>query len=791
MPLVRRVLPVLVLLTAGLVACASPEEKVAAHLTKARALMAAKDYDKARLEARSAVQILPKDADAHFILAQLAWRDGNVQEVFNQLSIALESNPKLLEARLRLGDIYFASGDARLAGEQAEAARALAPDDPGVHLLSGKVLFLQGDKEGAAREFDAALAKNPAFIDAITSKVSLQSIQGDNPGALAFLDRSTELVQGADQERLREFRLEFLLGTGQDAAYEAGITDLIKAFPDRTRYRYQLLDYYASRGRRDDEERLLRELVAADPGSATVKVRLARVLVGKKDTAGAEALLKDSLAKEPASAELQIALGDLYRYEKKSAEAMDAYRQAADRAPGTTAEGQTARNRIVAQHALDGRTPEARAGIEAILKEAPDNPDALLARATFAFLDRKYDAAIADLRTVVRRQQSADTLLLLARSYVGAGDPVVAKDTYRRLLDQYPGNAAAAKELAVLLSNQGDAAAAADILRRFVAARPDDPTVSAALVQSLLAQQDVAAAEAEARRLLERGAAGTEAEQQLGLVLQSRGANAEALARYRAVLEKEPTQPEALEGFVSVLLATNRAGEALDFLKKYPQGALQPSLLLARVHAAQGDMPAARAVLDEAIRANASDPRPYMGLASLAPTDSPGQLAALQRGWKALPGNPVIGVFLAGVLERKGKAEEAITVYEAVLKGDPANLMVANNLASLLLDARKDPASFAKALSLVQPYASGADAVTLDTLGWAYYRTGDFPSAVRQLERAVAADANNRSTQFHLGMAYAAAGNAANARQHLQAALEGDGAAAPHAVEARAALAKL
>ncbi|MEO8445757.1 MAG: tetratricopeptide repeat protein, partial [Gammaproteobacteria bacterium] len=565
----------------------------------------------------------------------------------------------------------------------------------------------------------------------------------------------------------------------------------ITSSPDRPSYRYQLLDYYAAAGRRDDQERLLRELLTADPASAVVKVRLARVLVAKDDIAGAEQLLKDSLAKSPDSAGLQIALGDLYRFEKKSPEAMATYRKAADQFAATTADGQTARNRIVAQFAVDGRIPEARAEIESILKAAPDNTEALVSRATFAFLDRKYDAAIADLRTALRREQSADSLLLLARSYVGVGDTVVAKDTYRSLLEQYPGNSAATRELAVLLAGQGDQAGAAGILRQFVADNPGDAAVSGALVENLLAQQDLAAAEAEARRMLEKGG-GLAAEQQLGLVLQAKGSNAEALARYKAVLEKDPGRTEALEGLVNILLATGRGGEAIDYLEsRYPKGDILSSLLLGKVQATQGDVVAAREVLERAIAKNPTDSRPLLGLATLEVPDSPEQLAVLQRAWKAVPGDRAVGTFLAGTLERRGKVDEAIAVYDRLVKENPANTIAVNNLASLLLDQRTDKASLARALELAKTLGATGDATTRDTLGWAYYRNGDYLSAVRELERAVAGSSDNAVLQYHLGKAYAAAGNAVSARQSLQQAVELGGATAEFVADARTELGKL
>lgn len=778
-------------LLALLAACSPPEDKVAEHIKKAGEFMAAEDWKKASLEAKTAVQIQPKNAEAHLILAKLAWRESKFPVAFNHLSMAVESDPNLVEARLRLGDLYFSSGDADAAAAQAEAVRKLAPDRADVHLLSAKVLYLRNDLPGATAEVDAALAIDPAYVGAITAKAGLLGGKGDSAGALAVVDEGLKNAKGNDAEVLRNFRLDLLRASGDRKAYEEALLALIQQFPDKTDYRYQLLDFYAGTGRFDDEERALRALVESDPANAKPKVRLANRLLRKKDLAAAEALLKDGVAKYPDSAELALALGDYYRTTKRSAEAMTTYRQAAARWPETTPEGLQARNRVVAQYTVDGNIKQARADIDAILKVVPDNAEALLNRAFFSFLDRQYDSAIADLRIVLRREESSEAALLLARCYVGSGDLVVAKDTYRMLLDRDPGNAAATKELAVLLAGEGDAAAATRILRDFLAIQPDDAEASAALVQNLLAQRELEAAEAEAKRGLENGAGGALGEQQLGQVLQAKGSNAEALTRYRAVLAKDPAQIQALEGLVNILLETGRVAEAIDFLKDYPQDNLDAGLLLGKAYVQQGDVAAARAVHERAISQAPGDVRAYIAVAALEPTDSPRQVAALQRGLKAVPGNSTLSIFLGSIHERQGRLGEATAVYEAAVAENPGDAMVANNLAALLLEQGKDKASLARALELARSFASSADPVLLDTLGWAYFRNDDFPNAVLALERAVAVDRNNAVYQYHLGKAYAAAGNPVGARQHLMLALEKGGDKAVFADDARVSLGRL
>jgi len=790
MSVVRSLLPVL--LAASLMACGSPEEKAAAHVAKANALIEAGQWDKAKLEAKSAAQVQPKNAEAQLILAKVAWRDGDYREAFPHLQMAVEGDPDMVEPRLRLGDLYLSVGDIKEASAQLAAVQKISPDSPEVRLLAARVLIAQGDRAGGAAQIDAALAADPKLIDAINIKASLLSGEGKDDEALAVLEQGIAAAEGSDADTLRDFRLKFLFATQQLDQYEQSLKQMIAEFPDRLPYRYQLLDFYAQQNRRDEQEQVLRELMVADSKNDQVKTQLASFLVVRGDGAEAEKLLRDSIAANPESAELKIALGDYYRFSKRSADAMSVYKEVAAKWPDTTPEGQKARNRIVAQHTLDGDIAAARAGIDDVLKAAPDNADALLSRATFAFLDRKYDDAIADLRTVLRREKSAEALLLLARSYVGVGDTVVAKDTYRRLLGDYPGNPDASKELAVLLAAQGDAAAAAEILREFVAVRPGDTEASLALVQSLLAQRDLAAAEAEAERLVAQGGGGLIAEQQVGAVLQARGSNAEALARYRAVLDKDPNQVQALEGLVTILLQENRAGEAITYLERYPKGDIAASLLLGKVYAAQGDIAATREVVNQAIAQHPDDGRPYLALATLSPTDSPEQAAALERGWAAAKGDPVLGLFLASFYERQGQPDKAIAVYEEVVRQDRASQAIVNNLASLLLDNRNDKESLARALELAKRLAASAnDAATLDTIGWAYYRNGDYPSAVRQLERAVASDAGNALLQYHLGMAYVAAGNTVSARQHLGKAVEQSGSQKGLAADARAALAKL
>jgi tetratricopeptide (TPR) repeat protein len=77
------------------------------------------------------------------------------------------------------------------------------------------------------------------------------------------------------------------------------------------------------------------------------------------------------------------------------------------------------------------------------------------------------------------------------------------------------------------------------------------------------------------------------------------------------------------------------------------------------------------------------------------------------------------------------------------------------------------------AMSLAQTARRGLPNLpnTADTLGWAYYYQGWYPSAVSILQTAVNEAPDDPTYHFHLGLAYQKTGDYAHAKEQLQLAL--------------------
>jgi Flp pilus assembly protein TadD len=215
--------------------------------------------------------------------------------------------------------------------------------------------------------------------------------------------------------------------------------------------------------------------------------------------------------------------------------------------------------------------------------------------------------------------------------------------------------------------------------------------------------------------------------------------------------------------------------------------------LLGEVYRAAGRLAEAREQYQKAIALRPGAPLAYERVArlQLADGDSAAAVDTLEAGIEATEGNRLLTTLLPVVLQQAGRYDEAIDAYEAVLAASPDANAAANNLAMLLVDHRAgDAESLARAQALVQRFEGAEQAAFLDTLGWVYYRSGDYARAAEVLEQVQASGEMTPERQYHLGMAYLKLGRTADARALLAAAV-GAEEPFPGVDEARAALESL
>jgi Flp pilus assembly protein TadD len=230
-------------------------------------------------------------------------------------------------------------------------------------------------------------------------------------------------------------------------------------------------------------------------------------------------------------------------------------------------------------------------------------------------------------------------------------------------------------------------------------------------------------------------------------LLALRGDTDSALAALGHVSPADPFAPEAAGHRLTYLLQAGRKDEALAAARAAAArapGDVEVWTALADVATSSGLHREAAAALDKAVALAASGDtnRPEWALqvlrgnALLQAGDWPAARAALERANRLAPNQPVVLNFLGySKLERREDVSEAMRLIEQA--------------------------------SAMQP----EDASITDSLGWAYYLTGDAQKAIPLLEKAAQGQPADPAINEHLGDAYYASGRRYEARYAWRAAL--------------------
>ena len=225
-------------------------------------------------------------------------------------------------------------------------------------------------------------------------------------------------------------------------------------------------------------------------------------------------------------------------------------------------------------------------------------------------------------------------------------------------------------------------------------------------------------------------------------------------------------------------IATGKMDDAISDLKgidaKNADEATQ--LLLAKAYMNKKDAASSRQVLTDSIKQDEKRIQTYLSLAGIYFSENNPQRAieVLRDGMKANPEDVKLGLSLAGYYEKNKDIDNAIKVYEDILVNKPDNLIVTNNLAAILSEHKTDAASLNRAKELADKIKDVEQPVIKDTVGWVYYKTGNYAEAVKVLEQVVAAMPEVQIFNYHLGMSYYKNGDKDKARTYLEKSLSGE-----------------
>jgi tetratricopeptide (TPR) repeat protein len=511
------------------------------------------------------------------------------------------------------------------------------------------------------------------------------------------------------------------------------------------------LAHFSGEHRRALDE--LRLALATDEGNPLLTTALAEEYARLSDLDRAEHELLILLERHPNYQPAHLMMGKV-QYEAQKLGPAAAHLRRAIRLKAQDPEAYL----VLAQLQLEQNAPdEAVKTIEAFGAAAPGEPIGYR-RLGLAFVD-KGDYGRAEkllLKSVDIDRGDAETWVALARLFEATRRLEKAEDAYDKALVEDPDSREVLLAAGRLAVNRGSVVRARAYFDRLLAIS-EDPDSAAKVALAYLAGHQFGAASEVLDSARSSGASDPRISFYSGLVHERLQQFAQAVQAYGEVPRDSELFQEAVAHRASSLSLAGQHGKALELfqseLKERPHS---PVLLAAYARALErsGSRPEAESVLKAALQFRSS-PELLEALADFYQrNERTGEAIVLLT--QALTQNPrdeTLLYTLGAAYERKGDFDKAIAQMRQLLKINPDHAAALNFIGYSLTEKGKDLDEAERLVNraLELDPESGA---FLDSLGWLYFRRGDYQRAVDTLERAAALDPDEPLIIEHLGDAY-------------------------------------
>lgn len=729
----------------SLFACSNdPNKMMKYHLERGEKYLQGSQYREAAIEFKNVIQIDEKNVKGHYNLGLAYLKLGdipNLQLAFREFSRAVELDSNLMDAHLKMGELYLFSKDFDKAIEKAELVLSKEADnadniDANILLATGHAGKAEFKK--AIKIMEDVIKINPQSIRPYMAVAGIYIAKKDMLFAEKIYKRAISVKNDAIEPRLALANLYQRQRKIKEA--EAGLKEALQLDPKSRQTLLALASLYASTKRFKDAEKIYEEIIAIKPEEPNGYIYLADfyIAVSKKDMT--KDILKRGLEKNP----LDLAL-----------------------------------KRRLAGLLLDLKEyKEASTYINAILDKDSKDAHALYLRGRLRSAENKVNEAIEDLKLSTEREPNFPlSHYYLGLAYQASGNTQTAKSELSDALKLAPDLDGARLALATLHFDYRDYKLALQEAQKVLERYPDDTNANLIAGDVRLRQLKPDEAKPYFEKVIKNAPKDPRGYARLGLVYQAKKNNKAAIEQFEKSLSIESSL-DVLSMITAIHLANNEPQKAIDRvaaqMKQSPQNPLLHHLI-GRVYIVAKDFKKAEESLKKAIELKNDLVAAYIDLGGIYV-----QKGAIDEAIKqykdTIKINPKViqPYMLLGVIyERQGKINDAIGNYKKALEINPKFAPAANNLAWLYAEHGGN-IDVALGLAEKAKEAMPDDPAVSDTLGWIYYKKQVYLTAISHLKESSEKMPDNPVVRYHLGMAYYKKGDKELAKKELLASLKID-----------------
>lgn len=376
-------------------------------------------------------------------------------------------------------------------------------------------------------------------------------------------------------------------------------------------------------------------------------------------------------------------------------------------------------------------------------------------------------------------QDSAVGHYYLGRISIEAGNVDQALASFDRAIAVNPSFEPAYLAQASLFESRQEKEKAIAILQKYLQrVNPRNRDIRHHVIQLYIATKDYAGGLAELQKLLDEDPGDLDAQLRMALIYGEKKEYAKAIEQLSAVLRARPAELKIRDYLGYMYEETKDFSKAIDVYQFNIQ--LDPTFVDSHIHLGilhyrLKQFPSAIAHLREAVRLNPKQAESHivLGLAYLQSDRYEEAVHAFEEGVRHHPKNADLHFNLGTAYDKLNRFDEVVREMEVTLALDPHHADALNYLGYSYAERG---INIERALSLTRQAVvlKPDNGYYVDSLGWAFYKSGMLDEALAEIKRAIALVGDDPVIYEHLGEIYMKQDRLADAREAWLRSLELD-----------------
>jgi tetratricopeptide (TPR) repeat protein len=738
--------------------------QVDTYIENARKLLSEKKVQTAIMEYRNAVNLDPDNSVVLFELAEAYVLNKQISNAVRYYNLAAKADPDSILAYLRLAQIHMQTNALLEARNDILKALKISPNSmEAYHILSG-IQLKERDTSAAIETLEKAAEIDDKNVKTYTSLAILylknkkadkaeaaykKAIQSDSASRMAYMglvrlyvaqkkwDKAENLLKqvmetpGIKVEKYSDMAM-FYQGMRNFDFAETYFQKAVEHDPDNVDSLMHLAEYYTRINQQDKAITTMAKALAKNPKSLRVLANQAQLFLHFNQTEEARKTVEKALKINKAYSAALFQKGRILMAEKNFKAALDIFDQ------------------VITQDKLNAKTYYYR-GLCIQERGATDRPEQKIFRAAAGMLD---DPEAFERDQVKRNFLAAVTI-----------DPRFI-DARRRLLEIY-----------LMEKNIKESKVQMDAILKL--APPDRRTMELMSGVKFL-EGDVEGAQKILLNIVKEQPNYIPANIRLAGLYSMQKNYDSALKHYRKAFNMAPELVGVVKMMTDIYLSQKQYDKAIEIIealktKSAKNKAAFYNNLKGEIYLAAGKPDKAFGLFEKAAAQQLQYITPRMHIARLLlERDKSEEAINLYKDIESQSPDFVPALFAIGIIEHnKDNLKKAEKYYRKVIDIAPGHVNAINNLA-FILSQRKEGADEALKLAKIAIEKAPQNADVLDTLGWVYYKKGNYLSALSELEESLKIKPGSALTCFHYGMALYRSQKFEKARKYFEKALKID-----------------